>query len=102
MKTQEAITRARSWHESPGIRPEPATAKAVAAQLLEHIDGLTKIATGELRHVYNGECPDRVEGPNVRDPDCPAYQVLLACGPQRQLQRPVALLESSAAQQPVA
>lgn len=78
METREAIARAQSWGESPGIQPAPATAKAVAAQLLEHIDGLTKIATGELRHVYNGECPDQVEGPNVRDPDCPACQVLLA------------------------
>lgn len=78
MKTQEAIARARSWIESPGLRPESATVRAVAAQLLDHIDGLTKIATGELRHVYNGECPDEVEGSNVRDPDCPACQVLMA------------------------
>lgn len=78
MKTQEAIARARSWCESPGIRPEPAIALAVTTQLLDHIDCLTKIATGELRHIYNGECPDQVEGPNVRDPDCPACQVLLA------------------------
>lgn len=78
MKTQEAIARASSWSESPGIRPAPEIALAVATQLLDHIDGLTKIATGELRHVYNGECPDPVEGPKVRDPDCPACQVLLA------------------------
>lgn len=41
------------------------------------IEKLVKIATGELKHVYNGQCPDAVEGPLVRDPDCPACQVLL-------------------------
>ncbi len=80
MKTQEALARARSWTESPGVRPEAATVLAVVAQLLGHIDGLTAIATGELRHVYNGECPDQVEGSKVRDSDCPACQVLMAAG----------------------
>lgn len=46
----------------------------VAADLIE---GLVKIATGELKHVYNGLCPDAVEGPLVRDPECPACQLLL-------------------------
>lgn len=77
-ETQNAIARARSWTATPGIRPAPATVVAVVGLLLDHIDGLTKIATGELRHVYNGECPDQVEGSKVRDPDCPACQVLLA------------------------
>lgn len=74
----EAIARARSWIESPGIRPQPATVRNVVAQLLEHIDDLTKIATGEIRHVYNGECPDQIEGSKVRDTECPACQVLIA------------------------
>ena len=37
-----------------------------------------RVDTGQVRHLYNGECPDEVEGPDVRDPDCPACQVLLA------------------------
>lgn len=78
MDTQEAIARARSWTEKAGIRPTPATAKAVAQRLVGHIDGLTKIATGEVRHLYNGQCPDVIEGQTVRDPDCPACQILLA------------------------
>lgn len=78
METPEAIARARSWMKSPGIRPAPATMRDVAAQLIKHIDDLTKIATGELRHVYNGGCPDEVEGPMARDPDCPACQVLMS------------------------
>ena len=78
METTEAIARARSWIESSKIRPEPETARAVASALVEHIDVLTKIATGELKHAFNGGCPDAVEGPNVRDPECPACQALLA------------------------
>ena len=39
---------------------------------------LHAIATGELQHAYNGMCPDQVEGPEVRDEDCPACCALLA------------------------
>ncbi|MGY4838020.1 hypothetical protein [Burkholderia pyrrocinia] len=39
---------------------------------------LRAIATGELQHAYNGMCPDQVEGPAVRDEDCPACRALLA------------------------
>lgn len=76
MRTQEAISRARAWTESPGIRPEPAIVLAVVAQLLDHIDGLTRMARGEPLHVFNVECQDQAEGLKVRDPDCPACQVL--------------------------
>lgn len=78
MNTKEAIERARSWAENPGTRPDPAKAKVVARVMVEHIDWLTKIASGELRHVYNGLCPDPVEGYKVRDTECPACQVLMA------------------------
>lgn len=55
-------------------------AKAINARVskIGSNDDLIKVATGQVRHLYNGECPDEVEGPNVRDPDCPACQVLLA------------------------
>lgn len=37
---------------------------------------LAAVAAGTIRHIYNGDCPDDVEGPDARDPDCPACQVL--------------------------
>jgi hypothetical protein len=42
------------------------------------LEQLRAIATGETQHVYNGLCPDQVEGPAVRDDACPACRVLLA------------------------
>ncbi|KIL03153.1 hypothetical protein QX25_18365 (plasmid) [Stutzerimonas stutzeri] len=42
----------------------------------EALKGLVSIATGHVRHVYMGMCPDQVEGPDVRDGDCPACQLL--------------------------
>lgn len=42
----------------------------------EALKGLVSIATGQVQHVYMGMCPDQVEGPDVRDDDCPACQFL--------------------------
>lgn len=78
MDTNEAVARARSWASNPRVRPESATVRSAATLLVEHIDKLTKIATGEITHVHNGMCPDALEGPLVRDPDCPACQILQA------------------------
>lgn len=80
MATREALMRAQSWADNGGLRPEPAKAKVVAMLLLEHISNLSLIATGQVRHRYNGQCPDAVEGPHVRDPDCPACRILLSAG----------------------
>lgn len=41
------------------------------------IPQLLKVATGEIEHIYSGLCPDRLEGPNTRDPICPACQILI-------------------------
>lgn len=38
---------------------------------------LLSVATGGLPHIYDGLCPDQMEGPLVRDIDCPACQVLI-------------------------
>jgi hypothetical protein len=27
-------------------------------------------------HIYNGKCPDEVNGPDARDPDCPTCRAL--------------------------
>lgn len=64
--------------------------KAVMVDLLRVVDAalaslqpvtqaqaLLDAATGKTPHVFNGLCPDSIEGPDVRDPDCPACQALL-------------------------
>lgn len=42
----------------------------------ELLSELVSIADGRIKHVFNGSCPDQVEGHAVRDDDCPACQVL--------------------------
>jgi hypothetical protein len=56
---------------------------AEVAKLTEERNGLAavntqlvKIGTGELRHMFRGQCPDEVEGFDVRDPGCPACGLL--------------------------
>ncbi len=39
---------------------------------------LLQVATSSIPHSFNGLCPDEVEGPDVRDHDCPACQALIA------------------------
>ncbi|MBF4628914.1 TetR/AcrR family transcriptional regulator [Curtobacterium flaccumfaciens] len=40
-------------------------------------ESLLAVATGRQEHEYLGLCPDGVEGPDSRDPDCKACQVLV-------------------------
>lgn len=42
----------------------------------EELEALRDVATGRLRHLYDGQCPDTVEGLDVRDPNCPACQAI--------------------------
>ena len=42
------------------------------------INDLIAVATGQVDHVYMGQCPDQIEGHEVRDPDCPACQAIMA------------------------
>lgn len=42
----------------------------------EIIKGLLDIATGKIKHDYAGSCPDDLD-PEVRDPFCPACQVMI-------------------------
>jgi len=44
--------------------------------LLSRLAELTNVATGEMAHVWNGKCPDRIEGFTSRDPKCPACAAL--------------------------
>lgn len=45
------------------------------AQLLGQ---LRDVGAGAIAHLYRGSCPDPVEGPSVRDDECPACRVLIA------------------------
>ncbi|MCV4061232.1 hypothetical protein OD781_08805 [Pseudomonas aeruginosa] len=38
---------------------------------------LYHIATGQTPHVYNGMCPDALEGHAVRDDECPACKAII-------------------------
>ena len=41
------------------------------------IKKLIAVATGEIDHTGDGLCPDRIEGFDSRDPDCPACKILI-------------------------
>lgn len=41
------------------------------------LDTLRRFATGNVKHMNNGLCPDCLEGHEARDPDCPVCRALL-------------------------
>lgn len=41
------------------------------------VENLLAVATGREEHLYQGGCPDDVEGWETRDPECKACQVLV-------------------------
>ena len=53
------------------------TAPPQAVLPYDLLEGLAAIADGRTKHVFNGSCPDKVEGNAVRDAECPACKVLL-------------------------
>jgi len=53
-----------------------AESQAHNAKLEAQVERLRDVATGKIKHVFNGLCPDEIEGPDVRDPDCVACQIL--------------------------
>lgn len=55
----------------------PAHAQPVNARLLD-------VATGKIPHLYEGRCPDYVNGPESRDPDCPACQAIVSADAQQE------------------
>lgn len=57
-------------------RPVPAE-QPVNARLLD-------VATGKTPHLYEGRCPDYVNGPESRDPDCPACQAIVSADAQQE------------------
>lgn len=54
-----------------------APAEPVNARLLD-------VATGKIPHLYEGRCPDYVNGPESRDPDCPACQAIAEAEAQQE------------------
>lgn len=44
---------------------------------------LLDVATGKIKHLYEGRCPDYVNGPESRDPDCPACQAIVSADAQQ-------------------
>ncbi|EMY3672581.1 hypothetical protein AAIQ05_000375 [Pseudomonas aeruginosa] len=42
------------------------------------LDTLSRFATGNVKHLNNGLCPDAFEGHEARDPDCPVCRALLS------------------------
>ncbi|MGI0560466.1 hypothetical protein ACRCOZ_28955 [Pseudomonas aeruginosa] len=42
------------------------------------LDTLRRFATGNVKHLNNGLCPDAFEGHEARDPDCPVCRALLS------------------------
>ncbi|HGM4823463.1 TPA: hypothetical protein ACKP7E_002326 [Pseudomonas aeruginosa] len=42
------------------------------------LETLRRFATGNVKHLNNGLCPDDIEGHEARDPDCPVCRALLS------------------------
>ena len=51
--------------------------KASDMDIKKLIAELIAVATGEIDHTGDGLCPDRIEGFDSRDPDCPACKILI-------------------------
>jgi len=41
------------------------------------ITQLIDVATGRIPHIYQGTCPDVIEGHQVRDEECPACRIVI-------------------------
>lgn len=41
------------------------------------LDTLRRFATGEVKHLNNGHCPDALEGHETRDPNCSVCRALI-------------------------
>jgi hypothetical protein len=77
-----ADLQALSWVDADGtarmdvLLRATAVIRNTAPQLLERVRRLEQIADGRIQHLYRGSCPDQLEGPDVRDPDCRACEIL--------------------------
>ena len=73
-KRWAALTKSESndFRQARTAPPEPVNARLLA------------VATGKIPHLYEGRCPDSVNGPESRDPDCPACQAIAAAEAQQE------------------
>jgi hypothetical protein len=79
---QQMIHAASAFKGAKPVRDEvravlalPRTSTSVLpAELVNDLEG---IAVGRTAHVFNGSCPDQVEGEMVRDDECPSCQILM-------------------------
>lgn len=86
--TDEQITAAldRAVDSSLSIEDKGDRATAIRRQAVvegaalagDIIRNLIAVATGQVAHVYMGQCPDQIEGHETRDHDCPACQAIMA------------------------
>ncbi|NQX13712.1 hypothetical protein HQQ80_18955 [Microbacteriaceae bacterium VKM Ac-2855] len=58
-----------------------AAVRNTAPLLLERVRRLEQIADGRIVHVYRGRCPDPINGPDARDGECRACEILGAPTP---------------------
>ena len=61
--------------EGPDLMPDEWPRADPAAPSVDELDGIRSFLTGQTRHRYMGSCPDELEGPDVRDPECNACEV---------------------------
>ena len=67
---RDALAALDGWHkakDAASARPVPA--EPVNARLLD-------VSTGKLEHINAGLCPDSINGPDSRDPACPACRAI--------------------------
>lgn len=60
---------------------------------IELIQQLISVGDGSIAHIYAGSCPNALEGEGVRDPECPACQVLARANLAAPQQEPMKLHE---------
>lgn len=70
-----ALLKACGAATSQTASPSSPDSQSTPAQI-ELLRRARALAAGEVTHLYRGSCPDTVEGPDVRDDECPACQLL--------------------------
>lgn len=49
---------------------------ARAVDLFRLVQGLIDVGSIKISHAYQGQCPDSVDGPDLRDEECEACRIL--------------------------
>lgn len=75
---EEAVKAAQAQTDSD--RPSSKLEAGVATGGQPAIEVLIRHARGEVSHLYQGACPDSIEGGEVRDDRCPVCAAISALG----------------------